>query len=199
MQQGSRVLLTGFGPFRHYRLNPSEQMAAHFNGLEIGGSTIEGRVLPVSYRGCRAVADEIRRNPPQAVVMLGLRATHRRIGLERIAVNIADGRFPDETGDRAENRVLDPTGPDGIFATLPIHTIHNALSTGGFSSHISNSAGTYVCNALFYHVVRVAGEFQIPAGFVHIPAMKHNWSEDRLWEAVRVILETVAIRVKSTL
>jgi len=119
--------------------------------------------------------------------MLGLRARVRSIYLERIAINMEDARIPDEAGIVAMDRTIDTRGPDGLFSTLPLRRIQKTLKHGGFAVRISNSAGTFVCNSLFYRVMSILRPTGIPSGFVHLPLVKDSWTLNKLTQAVTLI------------
>src|SRR5206468_3903891 len=78
---------------------------------------------------------------------------------------------PDVSGDAPGGRLIEPGGPDGIFATLPLTELRDALAGLALSVCISNSAGSYLCNHLMYRLLTGIQQKQlgIPAGFVHIP------------------------------
>ena len=71
------------------------------------------------------------------------------------------------------DELLNSEGPVGYFTRLPYRDLLDLLKEAGVPSRLSNSAGTYGCNQIFYHlmdyVAREGLEFQ--SGFIHVPSM----------------------------
>ncbi|MBN1355062.1 pyroglutamyl-peptidase I [bacterium] len=182
-----QIILTGFEPYLDNPVNSSQIMANQFRDGAVHGHPVRTVVLEASYRQCREFAGNLAgAGGIAAVVMLGLRPSAELIELERIAVNIEDSPCPDAGGVVADNRIIQPGGPDGIFSSLPLQTFRTVLNRAGIPCRISNSAGTYVCNSLFYRVLERMME--IPCGFIHLPPLSDSWSRERLTEAVDAIL-----------
>jgi len=187
-----RLLFTGFMPFRKYGVNPSEILANEVNGREFRETRIVSSVLPVTYKACRKfVTEKLSEDDYCAVIMTGLRARIRSIYLERIAINIENALTPDEDGITGQNRPIEPDGPDGLFSTLPITNLAGSLRSEGVPVRISNTAGTYVCNSLFYRTMLYHRNSGIPAGFIHIPPLIHPWSLDRFVSTFELILNDI--------
>lgn len=167
------VLLTGFEPFGGDPSNPSWTVAARLDGLAVGSHAIVSRGLPVD--GARAVPlllDLLESLSPAAVVMLGLTGDRPQLSLERVAVNVADYRIPDNAGLRRADAPLAPDGPAAYFTTLPTRAILESWRAAGIPGYLSDSAGTFLCNEVFYaarHHLATAGRGAVPAGFVHLP------------------------------
>ena len=163
------VLLTGFEPFAEWRTNPSGEVARRLDGATAAGALVVGRVLPVNLRGLeerlRRLLDEVR---PVAVVATGLAPASPVVRLERFAVNLADFRIPDGAGEMPREVALAPEGAVALASRLPLGLTLEALLTAGIPAVLSNSAGTYLCNALMYTAL-AACERHVPAGFVHLP------------------------------
>jgi len=188
----TEILITGFGPFLKHKINPSGTVAQALSGGKTYGFRIRGQVLDVSYDACTDFVNSLnKRTEFKAIIMLGLRANRVRIGLERIAINLEDSKHKDQSGKIANSISIDPEGPDGIFSTLPLKKIATELKSHGFNCEISNTAGTYVCNALFYRVMRLCVRSGVPAGFIHLPSVGTKWSQKELVQAVRLAVECV--------
>ncbi|GMA26081.1 hypothetical protein GCM10025864_38400 [Luteimicrobium album] len=119
----------------------------------------------------RAVLDAVAQTRPDAVVMLGLHGGARELRLERVAVNVADARIPDNAGAQPVDEPVVPGGPVGYWSTLPLRAALDAVRDTGVPVALSPSAGTYVCNATFYAVQDALGRGEAPrvSGFVHVP------------------------------
>jgi pyroglutamyl-peptidase len=64
-----------------------------------------------------------------------------------------------------------PAGPAAYFATVPVKAMTAAIRDAGIPAEVSNSAGTFVCNHLFYGVLHflAASGRDARAGFIHVP------------------------------
>jgi pyroglutamyl-peptidase len=168
------VLLTGFAPFGAHAVNPSELLTRSLEGRIIGGCIIDARILPVETRPLRdRLAKALTETRPQAVIGLGYAPGRAALALERIAVNLLDFELPDAAGIIRKNEPIDGDGPNGRFATLPSGEIVAAWNEGGVPGYISDSAGTYLCNQWLYEALALiaAPPHEMPAGFVHVPAL----------------------------
>ena len=128
-----------------------------------------GRILPVALDGLDAALDRALAGiAPRAVVALGLAADEPAIRLERVAVNLADFSIADNAGLRAQRAQARRRRPDARVSRLPLGAIREALLARGIPARLSNSAGTYLCNAAMY---RLLGRLplSVPAGFIHLP------------------------------
>jgi pyroglutamyl-peptidase len=190
----ARAIVTGFKPYLDHAVNPSETVVTNLDGCQIPGLTINGFVLPVSYSAVREFSfNLLEMDGIRFVLMLGLRPESSMIGLERLAINLEDCISPDETGDVAVDRRIVKGGPDGLFSTLPLRKLDTVLNAGQMPCSLSNSAGTYVCNSLFYQVQLQFADHPAPTGFIHLPPISDVWTEERLTETIMFILREVSI------
>jgi len=168
-----KVLLTGFEPFGGGKINPSELIATHLHGREIHGHEIVGKILPCCFGSAmRDLKLHMRRIRPTLVICLGQAGGRAGITPERIAINIADANIPDNAGRRPVDKPVIKHGPAAYWSTLPIKEIVVAIGSRGIPASISNSAGTFVCNHVFYglmHTLRKTPE--VRGGFIHVPFM----------------------------
>lgn len=166
-----KVLLTGFEPFLSNKTNPTMAIVQALNHTIIKEHIIIGEVLPVTFTGARAkLRALIKQEQPHIVIALGLASNRTTITPERVAINCMDGA-PDNEGYFPQNEPIGNTA--AYFSTLPIYQIVDALEQAGFEAKISNTAGTYVCNAVMYELLSITNE-QLPAGFIHIPPVLKN-------------------------
>ncbi|HVP37585.1 MAG TPA: pyroglutamyl-peptidase I [Candidatus Saccharimonadales bacterium] len=166
------ILISGFGPFPGFEVNPSQRLVESLLEEPPPGVELDGIILPVVYgEAPRRLVERIAVALPAAVVSFGVATGSDDIRLERIGINWDESRVPDGAGDAPGGRRIEPEGPDGLFATLPLPRLLASLDGHVLPARISNTAGTYLCNHLLYRTLlglRAAG-LAIPAGFVHIP------------------------------
>jgi pyroglutamyl-peptidase len=206
-QQHQTILLTGFEPFGGDSSNPSQEIAIALNGHEFGSYRVKSTVLPVD--GVRAPSKLIKRIDaldPVAVIMLGLARGRLQIALERVAVNVLDYRIPDNTGRVRHGEPIVAGGPDAYLSTLPIAEILELWRSSTNPGYVSNSAGLYLCNQVFYtarHHLETHARAHVPAGFIHLPSHE-SLVMDRLEafvslvdqiRAVQTAIEVTAVRL----
>jgi pyroglutamyl-peptidase len=166
------VLVTGFEPFGKEDSNPTDRLTRAFDGRSIGRSKVVGRVLPVSYR---RVGTSLRlileKEKPEVVVATGLWGGRTDLTVERIAVNVMDARIPDNDGFSPRDSPVVKGGPAAYLSTFPYTRIVQDLRREGVPATLSYSAGTFICNALLYHLLHYAHRHGIPklGGFLHVP------------------------------
>jgi pyroglutamyl-peptidase len=164
------VLLTGFAPFGGESVNPSWQAVRALHGRYINGYRIVARQLPVEFgasvKGLRAAIRETR---PALVLCVGQAGGRASISLERVAINVDDARIPDNAGAQPVDHKIVEDGPAAYFTGLPIKAMLAALREAGIPAEVSQTAGTYVCNHVFYGLMHALRNRRIRGGFMHIP------------------------------
>jgi pyroglutamyl-peptidase len=165
------VLLTGFAAFGGETCNPSWDAVSRLDGAVIAGHRIVAGRLPVEFgASLDALRDMLDTVSPALVLCVGQAGGRAQLSIERIAINIDDARIPDNAGAAPIDEPVVADGPAAYFATLPIKAMLAGLRAAGIPAEISQTAGTYVCNHVFYglmHALRTRPETR--GGFVHIP------------------------------
>lgn len=166
-----KILVTAFDPFGGESVNPAE-LAVKRLGENIGGAEIIKLIVPTVFRkSTEKVLACIGSERPDAVIMIGQAGGRAAITPERIAVNVIDARIPDNSGSMPVDEPVVPGGPDGYFSTLPVKSIVARIREAGIPAQVSESAGTFVCNGLFYgvmHAINTRFDGML-GGFIHIP------------------------------
>jgi len=167
-----RVLLTGFEPFGGEAVNPAARAVSKLAGKSIDGYEIIARVIPTVFgKSAQAVQDAIREFEPEVVISVGQAGGTHSIRVERLALNLDDASIPDNEGNQPRDSAIVPDGPVAYWSTLPVRAIVETLTGNMIPAYISYSAGTYVCNHVFYatsHFV-AANKLPIKVGFIHVP------------------------------
>ena len=164
------VLLTGFAPFGGESINPSWQAVRTLHGKTIAGHRIVSRQLPVEFgASLKELRAAIRETKPALVLCVGQAGGRASMSLERVAINVDDARIPDNAGARPIDTEVVAGGPAAYFTGLPIKTMLAALHEAGIPAEVSQTAGTYVCNHVFYGLMHALRHRKVRGGFVHIP------------------------------
>lgn len=166
------VLVTGFEPFGLDHINPSWEVARALDGWQQSGATVHAVQLPCVFDRALACLDvALTQYRPELVVCLGLAGGRSEVSVERVAINMNDARIPDNAGQQPVDTAVVAQAPAAFFATLPIKAIVHELRAQGFAAGVSNTAGTFVCNHVFYGLMhRLAAQGgAVRGGFVHLP------------------------------
>lgn len=166
------ILIAGFEPFGGEAINPACEAVKAVNGLEVmTGYHVVTEMLPCVFDCARHVLmDAIHRVQPHIVISVGQAGGRSDISLERIAININDARIKDNSGQQPIDTPVDAAGPAAYFSTLPIKAMMLELRKQGIPASISNTAGTFVCNHIFYSMMHSLRERpEVRAGFIHMP------------------------------
>ena len=167
-----RILITGFEPFGGDRVNPSWQVAQALQGERWHGHEVVVEQLPCTFAAAiPTLQAALRRHRPRLVLALG-QAGRAVISLERVALNVDDARIPDNAGAQPVDRPVRRGGPAAYFSTLPLKAMLQALRAGGVPAEVSQTAGTFVCNHVFYGLMHtLRSQRGVRGGFVHVPML----------------------------
>jgi pyroglutamyl-peptidase len=168
------VLLTGFEPFNKATINPAWEAVRALEGWqgEAGGHQfrVEVRQLPCVFGDANvviaALVDELH---PDVVIAVGQAGGRAEISVERVAINVDDASILDNGGQQPVDTRIAEDGPAAYFSTLPIKAIVRALRDQGLVAGVSQTAGTFVCNHVFYGLMHHVAGLPIKAGFIHVP------------------------------
>ena len=177
------LLLTYFGPFPGVPVNPTVALAEG-SVRALNTARPDLRVvaceLPVSYNGSStALRTALQDVQPDALISLGVAVGRDVVSLEQVAINLDSAGIEDNDGDRRCDEPIAPGGQEAYFSSLPVRASFERLRAAGEPVEISYTAGTYVCNHVFYEGQRISRELglSIPAGFVHVPATHADGEE----------------------
>jgi pyroglutamyl-peptidase len=175
------ILLTGFEPFGGSDVNPSIEACMRLEGRTFNGYRVAVEEIPLRYAEVQPrLVEAVERHSPSAVVCTG-QSGAATVNVERVAINVADARIPYNCGDQPRDRAIVEDGPTAYFTGLPIRRLLKALNEAGVPCSLSNSAGTFGCNHVFYelmHYLSVNG-VEVPAGFIHVPSLPEQVLEKK--------------------
>jgi pyroglutamyl-peptidase len=197
-----RILLTGFEPFGGESVNPSWQIARALDGETVAGARVHALCLPTAFGAALdALRAGLARHGPTLVLALGQAGGRTELSIERVAINVDDARIPDNAGAQPVDTPIVPDGPAAYFSTLPIKAIVAALRAQGVPAAVSQTAGTFVCNHVFYGLQHALAGTAVRSGFVHVPYLPAQVHErpgtpclplGTMIEGVRIALRTAA-------
>lgn len=166
------VLVTGFGPFLKYDINPSELIAKELDGEMINDAAIIGLPVQVNLsnfsESIEVVYQAIEQYTPDYVFSIGLNPSSKKIEIEKIGYNLKN-----------ENSSLKKIIPDGrllYISPFPVWKIVRELRKNGIPSQTSIYGGFSLCNGLLYSLLYYidTNGYDIKAGFIHVPLHKSD-------------------------
>lgn len=168
------ILLTGFEPFAGDVINPAWEAVRALTGWHGADFHVETRQLPCAFGlACAAIEAAIAQCMPAVVIAVGQAGGRAELSVERIAINIDDARIADNRQQRPIDMPVVAGAPAAYFSTLPIKAIVHGLREAGIPAAVSQSAGTFVCNHVFYglmhHLATRRSMQTVRAGFIHVP------------------------------
>lgn len=164
------VLLTGFEPFNRESVNPAWETVKALAGWSGDGFVVEVRQLPCVFGlANRVLGEALDELAPSLVIAVGQAGGRADLSIERIAINVDDAPIPDNQARQLVDAAVVAGGPAAYFSTLPIKAIVRGLRAAGLPASVSQSAGTFVCNHVFYGLMHASAGRGLRAGFIHIP------------------------------
>ncbi len=171
------TLVTGFEPFAGSSLNPS-QLIVETLAAAHGDSEHIFAVLPVEYRlAGERLSALLEQHQPHTVICIGQAEGRNAISLETRAQNLDDANLADNSGEMRTGRDISPGGPSELSTTLPVDALLAQLSSAGIPAESSTSAGTFVCNHIFYVMQQQLEGSTVRSGFIHVPLVPEQASE----------------------
>ena len=167
-----RILVTGFEPFGGQSLNPSWEVARALHGWTLEGAQITSVQLPCVFaQALPALQQALAQHRPDIVLALGQAEGRCDFSVERVAINVMDARIADNAGAQPIDVPVIAGGPAAYFSTLPIKSLVAGLKAAGFPASVSQTAGTFVCNQVFYALQHTLAGLGVHSGFVHLPLL----------------------------
>ncbi|WP_029010869.1 pyroglutamyl-peptidase I [Azospirillum halopraeferens] len=193
---GGPILLTGFQPFDGHEANPTALLMERLAGAE----GVVTAVLPVEYDTCAAAFDALlEQHDPIAALSFGLSFRTESVLVERLAWNRDESPKADNAGVVREDAEIVPGGPTAYGCGIPVPLLVRTLARAGLPVAISDHAGGFVCNQLYYrarHRIATVGP-DVPMAFLHVPPLpdqvagqagRSGLAPHRLEEGVRALL-----------
>ena len=166
------ILVTGFEPFDGQSLNPSWEVARALHGWTLEGAQVTSVQLPCVFaQALPALQQALAQHRPDIVLALGQAEGRCDFSVERVAINVMDARIADNAGAQPIDVPVIAGGPAAYFSTLPIKSLVAGLKAAGFPASVSQTAGTFVCNQVFYALQHTLAGLGVHSGFVHLPLL----------------------------
>jgi pyroglutamyl-peptidase len=182
--------MTGFEPFGGDEVNPS------WEAVKLLAPEVDTHLLPCRFGDAM---DElwaaVERVEPDVVICVGLAGGRPEVSVERVAINLDDARIPDNAGAQPLDRPIAADGPAAYFATIPVKACVASARAVGVPAGLSHTAGTFVCNHVFYGLLHRAATLRpgLRGGFVHVPYVPGQGTPALPTEQVAAALRAIAV------
>ena len=172
-----KLLITGFEPFGGESINPSWEAVSRLPDV-IGEYELTKVRLPVVFGLAAERALEVAKElSPDVILCIGQAGGRDAITPELVAINLRYAEIPDNSGFQPKDEPVSSIGAAAYFSTLPVRKIAQALADAQIKSHVSYSAGAYVCNDLMYSLLARYNDTSVLVGFIHIPYITEQGKE----------------------
>ena len=172
-----KLLITGFEPFGGESINPSWEAVSRLPDV-IGEYELTKVRLPVVFGLAAERALEVAKElSPDVILCIGQAGGRDAITPELVAINLRYAEIPDNSGFQPKDEPVSSIGAAAYFSTLPVRKIAQALADAQIKSHVSYSAGAYVCNDLMYSLLARYNSTSVLVGFIHIPYITEQGKE----------------------
>lgn len=164
-----KLLITGFDPFGGESVNPSWE-AVQLLPDRIGAYELHKMQIPTVFGvAAQRVLQKAAQVNPDVILCIGQAGGRAAVTPERIGINVRSARIADNAGNQPQEEPIVPNGPDGLFATVPVVKMVQAIQNAGLPGAVSNTAGAFVCNDTLYTVLHHYAGTSVRAGFIHVP------------------------------
>ncbi|OCC04970.1 pyroglutamyl-peptidase I [Labrys sp. WJW] len=193
------VLITGFEAFENDETNASWEVARALDGWICEGALVRAVQLPCVFGAAIERLDEaLRQWRPRLVISLGQASGRAEITPERVAINLDDARIADNDGRQPIDIPVISGAPAAYFSSLPVKAIVRDLRSAGLPASLSNTAGTFVCNHVFFALMhRLATHRPLAGtrgGFVHMPCLPEHAARRSGLPSLALATQVEAIR-----
>lgn len=173
------LLITGFDPFGGEQINPAWEAVSRLPDT-IGDYRLTKLQIPTVFEiAAQRILAAAVTDAPDVILCVGQAGGRDAVTPERIAINCMDARIPDNVGNQPREMPVVPGGADGIFSTVPVRAMADAIEAAGIPGKVSNTAGTFVCNDTLYRILHHYAATPVRAGFIHVPYLPEQAKDDK--------------------
>ncbi len=198
-----KVIISGFEPFAGETINPAWQAIQLLPEIIDDCQVSKLEVPTVFNQSIDILTAAIEREKPDFVICVGQAGGRFNITPEVVAINKDDARIADNDGNQPSDQKIKPDGENAYFSTLPYKAIVKALHDAEIPAQLSYTAGTFVCNHLFYGLMYTIQKhyLNMRGGFIHVPYSNRQAIEkaNTAFMNIETISKALEIAIKATL
>ncbi|MFA6756048.1 MAG: pyroglutamyl-peptidase I [Bacilli bacterium] len=186
-----KILITGFDVFKGLDINPSYEAIKCLPKI-IDNKEIIVMKLPVVFDECyKELEKVIKKEKPDYVINIGVATSRNEISIESSAKNIKKSNIKDNSGNIFLNESKIINNADEILKTsIDINKILLELKGYKIPSYISNDAGSYVCNNVYFYSLYNEKQYGYKALFIHVPGI-NSMDIQMMNKAIKIIIRTL--------
>lgn len=176
-----KILITGFDPFGEERINPSSESLKYLSDKILGNEIIKLEISTIAYKSINQIENAIEKERPDVVLCIGQAGGRFDISVEKVAINLNDFPINDNEGNKVIDESIYLDGENAYFATIPVKSIVEKIKQNNIPASVSYSAGTFICNHVFYGMLYLSKKKynNIKVGFIHIPFLPEQVIDKR--------------------
>ena len=178
------ILVLGFSQFPGVPQNPAESLVrklADEKWAPDPAFSVDYQVLRTSFAAVERYVSVLGEQERYDLILaFGSDARADGFLLERMARNKVSTEKVDEDGTTRSTPVVEKQGSDSLLTNVEVAGLADALNAQGYRCRVSEDAGDYVCNFLYYKLL-FSRTNSAKVLFVHIPLEpKEHSAEIRL-------------------
>ena len=180
MSQPKHLLITGFDPFGGESVNPAWEVVRCLPDT-VGDYVLTKLEIPTVFgRAAETVLGAVEEmpTPPDVILCIGQARGRAAVTPEFVAINYRHAGIDDNAGNRPCQMPVIPDAPDAYFATVPVQKMTDAIHAAGIRAQTSYSAGTFVCNDVFYTLLHHFAGTEVRVGFIHVPFLPNQTTSE---------------------
>ncbi|MFA5560793.1 MAG: pyroglutamyl-peptidase I [Acholeplasmataceae bacterium] len=162
-----KIVLTAFEPFGSIESNVT---IAILNKIKQENSKVKTYILPVVFAEVKPrMIEIIEKEEPDVLIMLGQAAGALKIRIEKTALNYVNATIVDNKNNQPLDQKINNDENTAYFTTIDDVKLYQQLDHNYVER--SYSAGTYVCNYLYFETLSYINKTnkKIDAIFIHYP------------------------------
>uniref|UniRef100_UPI0037E97F5D pyroglutamyl-peptidase 1 n=1 Tax=Semicossyphus pulcher TaxID=241346 RepID=UPI0037E97F5D len=194
MSGGEVVVVTGFGPFRQFLVNPSWKAAQGVKSVGLGEQTdVYVKEVPVSYVKTQQIIAEIWQTlKPKFAVHLGVARGSSVVILEQTGKNCGY-RDKDVCGFCPKSHCCVEGGAEKLDSIINMRAVSKEFRRAGMDVIYSRDAGRYLCDFAYYCSLYHG---QRKAALIHVPSTGSLSSADRLVPLLQTLMQAMLAQLE---
>lgn len=168
-----RYLITGFQAFGGDDLNPTELLLEWILRDPQLSYQFVTQLLPVEFnRAHELILGRDDLDSFDGVISFGLAGGRSKISLERVGLNWVESMQPDNVGVLPNLGLIESTSEKAFMSKINLQKLFKDFEGAGLPVEISLSAGGYVCNYLYFNLLKALPHKKVL--FIHVPYLQEQ-------------------------
>jgi len=187
----TKIIITCFEPFGGADFNASAAVTAEIPEI-LAGIPTEKMTLPVEFgRAADIAVKKARGECASLLVCFGEAGGRKNVTPELMAINLQYASIPDNAGNSPCDEAIVPGGAAAYFTSFPARRLALSIKEAGVPCMLSYSAGAYVCNDLYYRLLREFEGSDTRVIFIHVPRAEDDKNYKNMASAISAALSEI--------